>query len=241
MKARDVMTWGVNSIEADASVMRAAQLMLQHKISGLPVVDAHGKLVGIVTEGDFLRRGEIGTQRRRPRWLEFLIGPGRLATEYVRACGRKVSEIMTPNPRTIAEDTSLDKIVELMERHRIKRLPVVEDGKLVGVVSRANLMHALASLAREAKPSAEGDAVIRDRIQAELAKQSWAPQINVVVRDGVVELWGVITDDRERQAFIVAAENVPGVKVVHDHLVLIEPMSGMIFQSEEDESQAKAS
>jgi CBS-domain-containing membrane protein len=241
MKARDVMTWGVNSIEADAPVMRAAQVMLQHKISGLPVVDARGKLVGIVTEGDFLRRGEIGTQRHRPRWLEFLIGPGRLAAEYVRACGRKVSEIMTPNPHTITEDTSLDKIVELMERHRIKRLPVVEDGKLVGLVSRANLMHALASLARDAKPSAQDDGAIRDRILAELATQAWAPQINVVVRDGVVELWGVITDERERQAFVVAAENVAGVKLVHDHLVLIEPMSGMILQSEEDEARAKAS
>lgn len=96
MKAHDVMTWGIISIEASASVVRAAQIMLENKISGLPVVDASGNLVGIVTEGDFLRRGEIGTQRRRPRWLEFLIGPGQLATEYVHACGRKVGEIMTP-------------------------------------------------------------------------------------------------------------------------------------------------
>ena len=107
MKARDVMTWGVVSVEADSSIERAARLMLAHKISGLPVVDATGSLVGIVTEGDFLRRGEIGTQRRRPHWLEFVIGPGRLATEYVRASGRKVSEIMTPNPRTVTPDTPL--------------------------------------------------------------------------------------------------------------------------------------
>lgn len=242
MKAHDVMTWGVISVEATASVMRAAQIMLENNISGLPVVDASGNLVGIVTEGDFLRRGEVGTQRRRPRWLEFLIGPGRLATEYVRACGRKVGEIMTPNPYTVAQDTPLDEIVTLMEKHRIKRLPVVSGGKPVGVVSRANLLHALASLAREAQPSASDDTAIRSRILAELSKHSWASEINVVVRNGVVELWGAITDDRQRQAYVVAAENVPGVKGVHNHLVWVEPMFGMVFlQSEEDKAQARAS
>ena len=149
MKARDVMTWGVISVETDASVERAARLMLQNKVSGLPVVDSQGAMVGIVTEGDFLRRSEIGTKRRRPRWLEFLVGPGRLATEYVHAAGRKVSEIMTPDPCTVSPETSLEQIVDVMERRRIKRLPVVEDGKLIGIVSRANLMHALASMARE--------------------------------------------------------------------------------------------
>src|SRR5215204_7797414 len=111
MKAHDVMTWGVVSVEADAPVMRAARLMLQHRISGLPVVDGKGKLVGVVTEGDFLRRGELGTQHRRSRWLEFLIGPGRLATEYVRACGRKVEEIMTSNPHSITAETELNGVV----------------------------------------------------------------------------------------------------------------------------------
>jgi CBS domain-containing protein len=241
MKASDVMTWGVISIEPNASVMRAAQVMLQNKISGLPVVEPDGRLVGMVTEGDFLRRGELGTQRRRPRWLEFLIGPGRLANEYVHACGHKVSEIMTASPLTITANTPLEEVVELMERRRVKRLPVIEDGKVIGVVSRANLLHALASLARDAKETTADDAAIRDRIKAELDKQPWAPQVNVVVRDGVVELWGVITDDRERQASLVAAENVPGVKLVHDHLVWIEPFSGMVVQSEEDEAHAKAS
>jgi len=184
MKARDVMTWGIISVEPDASVERAALLMLQNEISGLPVVDPKGNLVGIVTEGDFLRRGEIGTQRRRPRWLEFVIGPGRLATEYVRTSGRKVSEIMTPNPHTLTPDTPLEEIVSVMERHRIKRLPVLEDGKAVGIVSRANLMHPLAGLAREAKKPTESDGVIRDRILAELRKELWASRINVLVRDG---------------------------------------------------------
>jgi CBS-domain-containing membrane protein len=214
--------------------------MLQNRISGLPVIGPTGELVGMVTEGDFLRRGEIGTQRRRSRWLEFMIGPGRLAEEYVRASGRKVDDVMTRNPVTIAEDTPLDQAVDLMERHRIKRLPVVRDGRLVGIVTRANLMHALVSLATQPKAPPGDDAAIREQILAECEKQSWTPMSNVVVRNGVVELWGVITDERERQARIVAAENVPGVKAVHDHLVWIEPMSGFVVKSPEDEAQAKA-
>jgi CBS domain-containing protein len=241
MKAHDVMTWGTITVEPEASVTRAVRLMLQNKISGLPVVDANGQLVGMVTEGDFLRRGELGTERHRPRWLEFLLGPGRLAAEYVQSSGQKISEIMTPEPKTITPETPLDEVVRLMERHRIKRLPVVQDGKLVGIVSRANLLHALASVAREVKPPAGDDATIRERILAECAKQPWAPHVNVVVRDGVVGLWGVITDERERQAFMVAAENVPGVKAVHDHLAWVEPTSGMVILSDEDETKARAS
>jgi CBS domain-containing protein len=241
MKAHDVMTWGAITIEPEALVTRAVRLMLQNKISGLPVVDANGRLVGMVTEGDFLRRAEIGTERRRPRWLEFLLGPGKLAAEYVQASGHKVGEIMTSEPKTITPETPLDEVVSLMERHRIKRLPVVQDGKLVGIVSRANLLHALASVAREVKAPAGDDATIRERILAECAKQPWAPHVNVVVRDGVVGLWGVITDERERQAFIVAAENVSGVKAVRDHLAWVEPTSGMIVLSDEDEAKARAS
>jgi len=241
MKARDVMTWGAIAVKPEESVARAVQLMLQNKISGLPVVDDSEQLVGIVTEGDFLRRGELGTQRRRPRWLEFLLGPGRLASEYVQASGQKVRQVMTAEAKTVTPETPLQEVVRLMERHRVKRLPVVEDGKLVGVVSRADLLHALGSVARELKPAAGDDATIREQIIAECSKQPWAPRINVVVRDGVVALWGVITDDRKRDALIVAAENVPGVKHVHDHLAWIEPLSGMVLLSEEDEKRARAS
>jgi CBS domain-containing protein len=241
MKAHDVMTWGAISVGPNESVTRAVQLMLQNKISGLPVVDDKDEFVGIVTEGDFLRRGELGTQRQRSRWLEFLLGPGRLAAEYVQASGQKVAQVMTREAKTITPETPLEDVVRLMERHRVKRLPVVQDGKLVGIVSRADLLHALGSVARDLKPAVGDDAAIREQIIAECAKQRWAPHINVVVRDGVVELWGVITDDRSRDAFIVAAENVPGVKDVRDHLAWIEPMSGMVLLSEEDEKRARAS
>jgi CBS domain-containing protein len=241
MKVHDVMTTRVISIETDAPIMRAIRLMLQNRISGLPVLGPKGELVGMVTEGDFIRRGEIGTQRHRNRWLEFLIGPGRLADEYVHARGRKVEEVMTPGPITVTEDTALDEVVRLMERHRIKRLPVTRAGKLVGIVTRANIMHALVSLAVETKAPAGDDAAIREQILAECGKQSWAPMVNVVVRNGVVALWGAITDERERQAIIVASENVPGVKNVHDHLVWVDPNSGFMIQSEEDEARARAS
>ena len=224
MKAKDVMTRPVVSIGPGASVTDAAQLMLKHAISGLPVVDAKGVLVGIVTEGDFLRRKETGTERVRPRWLEYLLGPGRLAADYVRAAGSKVSDVMTREVRTIAEDAPLKEVVELIERQRIKRLPVVSGGKMVGIVSRANLLQALASVAGELKPGTAGDQSIRDRLLDELEKQSWVPLplLNFIVRDGVVEIWGAVTDERQRKALIVAAENVTGVKGVRDHLACID-------------------
>ena len=238
MQVRDVMTQNVISVSANETVLKAVRTMLQNRISGLPVIDAEGNLVGMVTEGDFLRRGEIGTQRRRPKWLEFLVGPGRLADEYVHTSGRKIEEVMTREPVTVTEGDSLETVVELMERRRIKRLPVLRDGKVVGIVSRANLMHALASLARDTEAPA-GDSAIRDSILAAFGKQPWAPQVNVVVKNGVAELWGTIMDERERRACVVTAENVAGVKEVHDHLVWVEPMSGMAFPSAEDEANLR--
>jgi len=240
MQVKDIMTHNVISVATNETVRKAAQLMLQNRISGLPVVNQKGELVGIVTEGDFLRRSEIGTQRRRPKWLEFIAGPGKLAEEYVHSSGRKVEEIMTPEPYCVSEDDSLETVVTAMERHHVKRLPVLSNGKMIGIVSRANLMHALASLDREGGESVGSDWSIRNQILAALGKQHWAPNVNVVVRNGVVEMWGVITDDRERQGLIVLVENVPGVKEVHDHLVWVEPMSAMAFPSAEDEAKERA-
>jgi CBS domain-containing protein len=229
MRVKDVMTPKVICVGADETVVNAARLMLHHRISGLPVVDKEGELVGIVTEGDFLRRGELGTQRRHSKWLEFFLGPGKLAQEYVHASSKKIENVMTPDPRTIGEDESLAAVVDMMERHRIKRIPVTRDGRVVGIVSRANLMHALASVERDVGPPSGGDSSIRDSIMATIAKQDWAPRVNVIVKDGIVELYGVVTDDRERQGLVVAAENVPGVRRVVDHLVFVEPFSGMAF------------
>ena len=234
MKAQDVMSRPVFSITPTDSVARAIRIMLQNHVSGLPVIDALGRLRGMLTEGDLLRRVETATQRQRPRWIAFFTGPGRLADEYVHTHGRKVSEIMTPDPVTVTEATPLEEVVTMMEKRRIKRVPVMRDDKVVGIISRANLLYALASLAREAKPVSLDDRAIRDRFFAELQGQRWAPtgSLDVIVRDGVVELWGVITDERERQALIVAAENIPGVKRVNDHLAWIEPVSGLVVEGD---------
>ena len=232
MKARDVMTSTVISVQPNATILQAARQMLQHHISGLPVLDHDGGLVGILSEGDFLRRQETSTERRRSRWLEFLMGPGRLAVEYSHSHGSKVAEVMTTDVHTVTEDTSLEDIVDLMERHRIKRVPVMRGKKVVGMVTRSNLMHAMVSLARAEPKPAKGDAAIRETLLAEMQKESWAPaaMVNVVVRDGVVELWGVIIDERQREALKIAAENIPGVRAVKDHMVWVEPTSGMIIE-----------
>jgi len=236
MKASDVMTPDVISADPDATVLQAARYMLQHHISGLPVIDKTGALVGILSEGDFLRRRETHTDRRPSRWLEFLMGPGKLAAQYTHTHGSKVSEVMTTNLHTVSEDTSLEKVVEMMERYRIKRVPVLRGKKIVGIVTRANLMHAMVSLARGEPKAATGDAAIRQELLKELKTEKWAlaSMINVVVRAGVVELWGMIVDDRQRQALVVAAENVPGVKQVKDHLTWVEPTSGVVIEPRDE-------
>jgi len=235
MKAYDIMTRNVITIRQDASILEAVRTMLQHRISGLPVVDEAGRLVGIVTEGDFLRRAETQTERTRPRWLAFLASPGALARDYARTHARKVEPVMTREPVTVACDAPLEEVVRVMEKKHVKRVPVLDGGRLVGIISRANLLHALASVARHLPPPAKDDADIRERLLMSLASESWCPKmVNVVVRNGVVELSGVIMDERMREAIIVAAENVRGVKEVHDHLVWVDPTSSMVFYSEED-------
>jgi len=243
MKVRDVMSARVVSITPDANVLEAIRLMLQKHISGLPVIDRSGTLVGVVTEGDFLRRAETGTERKRPRWLEFLLGPRRLADEYVHTHARRVEEVMTREPVTITEDASLDDVVRIMERRRIKRLPVMRGSEVVGIVSRANLLHALASLGAASAPPAKTDVAIRQHLLAEFDRQTWAPValIDVVVKDGVVELWGTITEEAQGEALKVCAENIPGVKSVVSHLTWIEPMSGMVIsEPEETKPEVKA-
>jgi CBS domain-containing protein len=241
MRAHQIMTRQVITVATGAAVLEAANIMLQNHISGLPVVDEAGKLVGIVSQGDFIRRVEIGTQRKRGRWLKFLLGPGREASDFVHERGRKVAEIMTPDPRTVTEDATLEAIVELMERNNVKRLPVTRGDRLVGIVTRTNLLSAVAGLARDVPDPTADDDHIRNHIIASIDKADWAPfGLGVIVLNGVVHLSGVITNENARQAAVVAAENVSGVKKVHDHLCWVEPMSGMYLNSQEDENLLKA-
>ena len=242
MRAHQIMTKPVITVSPDATIVEAANIMLQRHVSGLPVVDSGGKLIGIVSEGDFIRRSEIGTQRKRGRWLRFILGPGTSASDFVQEHGRRVSEVMTKDPLTITEDTALDEIVNLMERNNVKRLPVIRNGELVGIVSRANLLQAVASLAREVPDPTADDDHIRERIISAMEKNDWCPfGLGVIVKDGIVHLSGIITEESARRAAVVAAENVEGVKKVHDHLCWVDTMSGMYVNSPEDEDLDKAS
>lgn len=242
MRAHQIMTRSVVTVTPETTILEAANIMLRQHISGLPVVNGTGKLVGIVTEGDFIRRSEIGTQRKRGGWLRFIVGSGVEAEEFVHENGRKVAEVMSTEPISVGEDTTLEEIVRLMEKKHVRRLPVTRGDKIVGIVSRANLLQAVASLARDIPDPTADDDHIRNRITNAIEKADWCPiGLNVVVRDGIVHLNGVITEERARQAAIVAAENVAGVKKVHDHLCWVETMSGMYLNSPEDEAMAKAS
>jgi CBS domain-containing protein len=242
MRAHQIMTRSVITVTPGSSVVEAANIMLQRHISGLPVVDSAGHLVGIISEGGFIRRSEIGTQRRRGRFLQFILGSGKEATDFAHEHGRKIADIMTPDPVTIDEDADLETIVELTEKNGMKRLPVMRGDKLVGIVSRSNLLQAVASLAREIPDPTADDDHIRNRIIDALEKNTWCPfGLSVAVRDGIVHLSGVITEERSRLAAIVCAENVTGVKKVHDHLCWVDTMSGMYLNSPEDENLAKAS
>src|ERR1051325_7186243 len=210
----------------------------------MPVVDADGVVVvGMVTEGDLLRRAETGTQRRHAHWLEFLISPGRLARDYTNANARKVGEVMTPVVVTAGPQEPLENVVRLMERHRIKRVPIVENGQLIGIVSRANLVKALVrATATPERQVPVSDEEIRGHILDEISKQPWGPRasVDVRVKDGAVELYGTITDERERTALQVVAESTPGVKAVRDQLVWIDPISGFVIPNGSSEPPVAA-
>src|SRR6185437_12869437 len=218
MNAVDVMTSDVLTLTGESSVLDAARTMLRHRVSGMPVIDWSGKLIGMLTEGDLLRRTETGTERHRGHWLELLMGPGRAAADYVHAHARKVSEVMSDQIISIGPDTTLEQAVATMEKHKIKRVPVVKDGKLLGIVSRADFLRALV-----AKSDAEAAVPHSDE--------------EIRVNKGVVELSGSITDERERMALKVLCENVGGVKGVVDHLAWVDPLSGMAIEPPDEKKR----
>jgi CBS domain-containing protein len=229
--ARDVMTGPPITVRQDASLAEALELMITRRISGLPVVDEYGQLIGILTEGDLLHRAEVGTaDRPRPAWWNFLRGAGLNAEEYVHSHSRVVKDLMTVGVATVAEATPLEDIVKIMEQRRVKRLPVVDGGKVVGIVSRGDLLRAVAS-AMGAGESGGDDATILARLNAELERQKWfsSRNISISVQNGVVALAGVVTDEWVRKALLVAARNASGKQEIEDELAIIEPTSGMVY------------
>lgn len=220
------------TVGPDASISEAIDLMQENCLSGIPVVDAGGELVGILTEGDLLRRVETGTERRRAGWLDLLLGADRAAEQYVRTHARRVADVMTRDVVTVTEDMPLDEVVALMERKHVKRLPVLRQDKIVGIVSRADLVRAVGRALQDAGTGPERSEAIRKRLYADLQSESWfrSQDITAEVNDGVVTLSGVISNEAVRTAVRVAASNVPGVRSVEDKLVWVEPAAaGTMF------------
>jgi CBS domain-containing protein len=226
MRAMDVMTTDVITVGADTTVQELATLLAERGISGTPVVDSSGSLIGIVSEGDLLHRAEIGTahrhrERRRSWWLDHFASD--LARDYIKSHGRTVKDIMTRDVVTVTEDTDLGDVAALLEAKRVKRVPVLRDNRLVGIISRANLVRALGATKGAAPREGEGDdRTIRARLLAELGREEWAklwPE-DIIVRDAVVHFW-LSSDESEekKQALRVAAETIPGVRGVEEHVV----------------------
>jgi len=219
MKAADIMVKDVVTAGPEASVRELATIMLERRISGMPVVDGGGRLLGIVSEGDLIRRPEIDTDRVKLGWLRLLLSDEARARDFVKSHGRKAREVMTQPAISVTADAPLAEVVRLMERHRIKRLPVVEKGKLVGLVTRADLLRAFVARQAEA-PAAQSDEQLRARIIAMLRHEDWATSayVHVQVEGGVAQLWGTVESEEQREALIVAVRGVPGVKQVRPHL-----------------------
>lgn len=219
MQAVDIMTKDVISVGPEEEVSAIAQLLLNHHISAVPVIDESHQVVGIVSEGDLMRRIRKEDGKESSWWLSLFAGHKDPA-DYVKTHGRKADEVMTVNPMTIEEDAPLHKIARLLEKHRIKRVPVVKEGKLVGIVSRANLLQGLATEAAASDGALKDDRAIRDAILDEIEDNTGvrSAAISVTVSNGVAELWGLIDSSDQRKAIEVAAENTPGVTRVENNL-----------------------
>jgi CBS domain-containing protein len=229
MKVGDVMSSEVRTALVNDPLSLAMRIMLGARVSGLPVVDETGGLVGILTEGDLMRRTEIETERHRARWLEFVLGPRRMAKEYVESHSRRVGDLMTNDVLTIDESALLEDAVALLERRHFKRLPVTRQGRLVGMLSRADLMRAfLRVLPKEASAGDLSDDAIEQHIEQEMRRQPWITRaaIHVTVNKGAVDLDGAVTSDTMRDALRVLVENTPGVTCVKDKLTICGPGVG---------------
>lgn len=222
MKAKDVMVCNLFTVVPDDSVGAAIKLLAEHDVSALPVIDDAGQVIGIVSEADLVRREELATDKRRPWWMEVLTPATTLADEFAKAHGRKVREVMSERVISVSEETPLPEIANLLERNRIKRVPVLRDGKLVGIVSRANLIQALATrgLVHE-NGSIASDRDIRLEILDALAKQTWTDfgSRNITVQDGVVHVWGLVGSPEEHKALLALVEDVDGIKGISDETI----------------------
>jgi CBS domain-containing protein len=221
MNASDVMAQSVLTIRPEDDVCDAVKLLVDHDISALPVIDEAHHVVGILSEADLLHRDEFGTKKMRPWWLEAITPISVLAMDYAKSHGRKVADLMSEKVISASESTPISELATLFERHRIKRLPIVRDGKLVGVVSRSKLIQALASEPAAAQHDERVDRSIKLDILDRLRGQSWTGfgERNIVVANGVVHIWGLVASPQERKALHVLVESVPGVQSIVDEMI----------------------
>jgi CBS domain-containing protein len=227
-KAADLMVEDVLTVRPATSVAELARLLVENRISAVPVLDDSGALVGIVSEGDLLRRGETGTERHRSWWLELLVGNATLAGEYVKARGRTVADVMTREVVTADEATPLARLAELMETHHVKRLPILRGKRLVGIVSRADLVAALAA-PQAAAPGGAAQGSVRAAFLAALRAQPWgrAAAIRATARGGVLYLHGVVGTAEEKRAVELLARGTPGVRELRSDLAVLNPLPPM--------------
>jgi CBS domain-containing protein len=219
MQARDIMTRDVCTIAPNTKVDQIATLLLDRRISAVPVIDAEGHVLGIVSEGDLLHRSETGTERRRSWWLQLVADPDTLARDYVKSHAVQAQDIMTRHVVSVSPDAALADVADILDTRAIKRVPVVEGGRLIGIISRADLLRALTS---GRKAAAGDDHAIRAELDKRMREEPWAHTlyINTVVESGVVSLWGIVATQQQRQALRVLVETVPGVREVKEELIV---------------------
>ena len=212
MQVKDVMTRDVVTVTGMTPVEEIAKLLLARHVSAVPVVDDAGTVLGLVSEGDLMRRVADPDKPRRSWWLELFADPHQSVADYIKTHGRTAADVMTPDVISVAGNTPVGEVARLLEKKRIKRVPVVRDGKLVGIVSRSNLLQALASAPPSEPESGQEDGVLRDRIMLELAEVPGiqVSLVNVIVRDGKTSVWGTVDSDFEENAVRLAVESVVG-------------------------------
>jgi CBS domain-containing protein len=221
VKARDVMTTDVVTASPETPIAEIAALLLERRISGLPIVGPDGQVLGILSEGDLLRRVELGTERRRPKWLQALIDPNIQAADFAHSRGLRAADVMSRDIVSVTPDTDLAEIARLFEQRRIKRVPVIDNGRLVGIISRANLLRGLVAFRTPSRDGTQTDQTILQALHARLANERWLDlsRLNLIVSDGVVPRWGPLKSEEQQQALEVAARSVPGVRDVQNHTI----------------------
>ncbi|EBU1124676.1 hypothetical protein CE665_26160 [Salmonella enterica subsp. enterica serovar Poona] len=236
MIAADIMTAPPITVHESTPVFEVVSKLLDLHISGLPVIDAEGQMIGIVTEGDLLRRSELGTGIKHPHWKEFFLNPGTLARDYIQSHARYAGEVMTPDPLTVTPDMPLDEIIGLMENNGIKRVPVVDvNDNLTGIITRVDILKALRTILKQnsnpdnARKLRGEDESVRKEILDKISHQSWAPRntIRITVTNGFIDIYGTILNENIRQALIVLIEETTDSRYIRDHMVFIEPVTGL--------------